>query len=89
MKRILLNVAFTISIAAAVVSFWAITLPVPVLAASASADCRDGSTIECKADGGSCFASDPTSEHGRYCFCTVNGQQTVFKSCPADPPLID
>ena len=88
MKRLTLNVACALSLAAAVFSFYVVTSPVTVLAAGASVTCRDGSTINCEASGGSCYSHDPDSETAGYCNCTVNGSQTVHKECH-DIPLLD
>ena len=88
MKRLILNVACALSLATAVFSFYVITSPVTVHAASSSVTCRDGSTINCEASGGSCYSHDPDGDSAGYCSCTVGGQQTVFKGCK-DVPLLD
>lgn len=93
MKKLLLNSTILAGLVAGAVSLWIVANPVSVHAASSSARCRDGSTVECSASGSDCIGVDSTSSMSGYCLCVSlsDGSTTALDFCVdgENPPILD
>ena len=64
----------------ALISIWAAVNPVIAYAASATAQCSDGSSRTCT--GVSCQSQDSSGSSNGYCFCTREDGSNDVKFCP-------
>lgn len=67
-----------------VLSAWAVVTP--VLAATASATCKNGSVVSCS--GTFCVSHDSTSSEAGYCQCTGPNGSFDYQKCD-DTPILD